>query len=955
MKPNGWLGAQENRRRVLVGVLLLVAVVGGYASSAQATTSAASGRLTVSWPGTGFPGYELVITGRTSGSAPRASLILERREGRAWRRVAGGRPARSGAFALSWKAPKLIGSIGLRVLLVRSARVVGQRSARVHIRPLPIVLEPSEITSAPPPGQAGWIRFRLPASQQDRARAASASGCVRVPTGATVINNNFVAAGYSKAYPDGFLDKINLVQCNGLTGGIYGTPVSLDQAVGTGSLDLGAGFAQVAGLSSSTTVKKSFNQPLGQVTCSGGASATLSGKVGIDVTPTMKVAFSGFSVSSATFQLTGTADASVGIDAKAGATCKTKNPVALVKNYPIATFEGDVGPFPVVVELRGELDLSGSATATVAASDQIDAKATVTGGVKYSSGRFSPITGSRFTITNTGPNVNGTADATATLSPSIEALLYGVAGPQITLNAGLHLHADTTAKHCWTLDAPVSAQASFDGFGHRSPTYTFDSGDSQLGQASGPCTGSGAGSVNVTNPGSQTSTTGAPVSLQIEATDTDGGALSYSQSGLPPGLTLDSGTGLITGTPTTPGTSNVTVTATDASGAVNSTSFTWTVRGPSWTLSTVASPAGAQQTYLKGVSCISSSSCTAVGSYDDSSSNTDTLVESWNGSAWAMQPSPDPTSPRTNGFVSQFYGVSCASGTMCEAVGTYLYNNAGNNATLAEGWDGSHWVVQSPANPVGSAGTTLTSVSCAATTTACMAVGYYSDGMGSTYALTEQWNGSSWALQSAPTPSEGNGTSDGQLNSVSCTAATACIAIGVYRDSNGTQVTLAEQWNGTSWTVMSTPNPAPPPSSCGSGNLACANYFNSVSCISATACTAVGSYVTSANGGQDPMVEQWNGTSWTIQPSPANPQGSSFSESNGVSCLSASACEAVGDSTYPTGPFAEVWDGITWTVQPLASQPAYGVLWADSCVSPSWCMAVGTSGTPTQAIAELYS
>jgi alpha-tubulin suppressor-like RCC1 family protein len=557
---------------------MFVVAAGAYASPAHAAASANKGRLTVSWPGTGFPGYKLVITGRASGSASGAVLVLERRQGRRWRRVAGARKARSGAFTLSWKAPKLVGSISLRVQLVLKARVLSQRSARVRLRPLPVVLAPSSIISAPAPGKPGWIRFRIPARKQaqSRARAASAASCVRIPTGTKVINGNFVAVGYSKAYPDGYLDKINLVQCDGLTGGIYGTPVTLDQAVGSGSLDLSAGFSQVAGRSSTTTVTKSFSQPLGQVTCSGGASATLSGKVGIDVVPTMKVAFSGFSVSSATFKLTGDATASVGIDAKAGATCTTKDPIALVKNYPIATFEGNVGPFPVVVELRGELDLSGSATASVAASDQIDAKATVTGGISYSGGRFSPIKGSRFTITNTGPSVNGTADATATLSPSIQALLYGVAGPQLTLNAGLHLHAPVSAKQCWALDAPVSAQASFDGFGHRSHPYTFYTRDFQLGPATGPCTGAGV-AVSITSPGNQTSTVGTPVSLQIQATDTDGGTLTYTATGLPPGLSIAPSTGRITGTPTTPGQVTVKVAAADASGPSNTATFNWTV------------------------------------------------------------------------------------------------------------------------------------------------------------------------------------------------------------------------------------------------------------------------------------------------------------------------------------------------------------------------------------------
>ncbi|MGW3360399.1 M4 family metallopeptidase [Streptomyces bungoensis] len=83
--------------------------------------------------------------------------------------------------------------------------------------------------------------------------------------------------------------------------------------------------------------------------------------------------------------------------------------------------------------------------------------------------------------------------------------------------------------------------------------------------------------VTVTNPGSQSSVVGTAVSLQIQASSTNSGALSYSASGLPAGLTINSSTGLITGTPTTAGTYNTTVTVTDSAGKTGTASFTWTV------------------------------------------------------------------------------------------------------------------------------------------------------------------------------------------------------------------------------------------------------------------------------------------------------------------------------------------------------------------------------------------
>ena len=64
------------------------------------------------------------------------------------------------------------------------------------------------------------------------------------------------------------------------------------------------------------------------------------------------------------------------------------------------------------------------------------------------------------------------------------------------------------------------------------------------------------------------------------------------------------------------------------------------------------------------------------------------------------------------------------------------------------------------------------------------------------------------------------------------TAATACTAVGDYGNSSGNDVTLAERWNGSSWKIQPTPNPT--------GQAA--SVLSGVSCTAATACTAVGDY-----------------------------------------------------------------------------------------------------------------
>jgi hypothetical protein len=86
------------------------------------------------------------------------------------------------------------------------------------------------------------------------------------------------------------------------------------------------------------------------------------------------------------------------------------------------------------------------------------------------------------------------------------------------------------------------------------------------------------GTPVVANPGNQTGTVGSAVTLNNSAT---GGTAPYSwtATGLPAGLSINPGTGQITGTPTAAGTSTVTVSATDSASPpkTGSVSFGWTV------------------------------------------------------------------------------------------------------------------------------------------------------------------------------------------------------------------------------------------------------------------------------------------------------------------------------------------------------------------------------------------
>jgi hypothetical protein len=283
--------------------------------------------------------------------------------------------------------------------------------------------------------------------------------------------------------------------------------------------------------------------------------------------------------------------------------------------------------------------------------------------------------------------------------------------------------------------------------------------------------------------------------------------------------------------------------------------------------------------------------------------------------AWAIQPTPDPAAQ------SVLNAVSCTSASECTAVG-FSENNGVAAATLAEAWNGKKWTIEAIANPDGSQ-IDLASISCSAATT-CVAVGSYVDRYGTRLALAETWNGKTWTIEATPTPV---GSSATDLMGVSCTSATACFAVGTVSG----QSPVAEFWNGKTWTIEPT------------AHLPFGGTLSAVSCTSVTACTAVGNYE-DKSGVEVTLAESWDGRAWVMKPTP-NPTGAQFTLFSGVSCTSATACMAVGEfanSASEIVAMAEAWNGKTWTIEPTPNPPGTNELNAVSCTARTVCTAVGT-------------
>lgn len=171
---------------------------------------------------------------------------------------------------------------------------------------------------------------------------------------------------------------------------------------------------------------------------------------------------------------------------------------------------------------------------------------------------------------------------------------------------------------------------------------------------------------------------------------------------------------------------------------------------------------------------------------------------------------------------------------------------------------------------------------------------------------------------------------DAELNGVSCTSASDCIAVGQSVPTRTDEpIPLVEHWNGLTWSIQRTP--LPPPGDWSGG-------LSGVSCTNSTACIAVGFGYSEVSGKLGPLAERWNGSSWSIERTPKLADGEQF---DGVSCVSSTACTAVGGNGVQ--PIAERWDGHRWSPQNLHFDhhgEGPDALLGVSC-TPGRCAAIG--------------
>jgi len=295
--------------------------------------------------------------------------------------------------------------------------------------------------------------------------------------------------------------------------------------------------------------------------------------------------------------------------------------------------------------------------------------------------------------------------------------------------------------------------------------------------------------------------------------------------------------------------------------------------GRSWTTVTVPSP-GPGAAYLRGVLGFASNDVWAGGYQTAQSGAQKTLIEHYDGTLWTIIASPNPASIAA--YLSSL--VAFASDNVW-ASGYYI-SNSGVYRTLVEHWDGGSWtIVPSP-----NAGAGDNALNCIAGTQPndIWAVGYGSLGLGSAAAtLVLHFDGTSWSV--VPSPNPGGLTSS--LSSVTALVDGTIWAAGFYSDGTRGR-TLLLHGVGSSLTVF------PGEDFPGEGNV-----LNGIAASAAGDIWAVGYHYPTGTSDYQGLIEHYDGQIWRQVTSA---QGGSYTYLSGITAQPSGAGWAVGNTLTTT-------------------------------------------------------
>ncbi len=354
--------------------------------------------------------------------------------------------------------------------------------------------------------------------------------------------------------------------------------------------------------------------------------------------------------------------------------------------------------------------------------------------------------------------------------------------------------------------------------------------------------------------------------------------------------------------------------------------------GSGWTVVPSRNPSTTN--YLYGVAAISKSDVWATG-YEVQGATTLTLAERWNGADWSVVPSPNPGTAAKcgNGYSgNNLSGAAAISSTNVWTVG-WICGYA--SQTLTEHWNGARWTVVPSPNQSGAETSSLVAVAGLAFNNVWAVGNYQVSGQYQWNTLIEHWDGRMWSIVSSPNIA---GADKNFLNAVAAVSPTDIWAVGYSEGSAGgaVDVPLIEHYDGNSWSIVQ--------SAYAKGSQYNALY--SVTAISTDDVWAVGYENENTQGQNgSALAEHWDGSQWTLTSSPVAGLATSLYGIAANSRSDVWAVGYIYTQSFQFLPVSEHWDGSAWTVvtppnrgkasQLLAAAAANGEVWAVGAFSNS--------------------
>jgi hypothetical protein len=361
-----------------------------------------------------------------------------------------------------------------------------------------------------------------------------------------------------------------------------------------------------------------------------------------------------------------------------------------------------------------------------------------------------------------------------------------------------------------------------------------------------------------------------------------------------------------------------------ASGPVNAATIVTTKAAPASAV-TAASTSSAG---LTEVSCVAADFCMGVGSGSAADHGpTDPIAMVWNGSRWRSTAVSLPKGWRAGALED----VSCASTAYCVAVGDYFKTTGSSRVPVAVTWNGRAWAAARRLPSLAGSGPYAVGISCPAQRHCVVSVAANPTPK-SGQAFIDVLTGATWTVH-ALTPPKG---SQASFDAVSCASVTHCVTTGVVYHPRS-ETPLLALWNGKALSTMKAVENFPA-------------EFDGVSCPSARSCVMVGTWFTGpADLGYYGI---WNGSIWKGARILPQPKAMVVASPSAVSCPVPTKCLAVGfdrvpgkNNAYPNQALAEFFNGRSWTrlSVPAPAGAADTEFNGVSCVSATNCVAVGST------------